>query len=102
MPVTARKAAGVGWKQRRFLVADGNAIRATRRKAAACGDIGQVWRQAFDRLQLAAARPVEPRHGPQQAQGVGMTRAMKYRIGWALLGNTRSVHNDDPVGVAGD
>ena len=55
-----------------------------------------------DGLELAAARPVEPRHRAQQAHRVGMARAVEHVVGGALLDDARRIHHVDAVGVARD
>ena len=86
--------------QRRILVADCDAIRTTRREAAAGGRRAQIRRQPLDGLEPLPARQIEPRHRAHQAESVGMAGPQKDVVGRALLDDTRRIHHVDAVGVA--
>ena len=98
--VTARQPAGVGADQFGLGLADRDSVRAARRKAAAGRRRRGIGRQAFDGLELVAARPVEPRNRAQQAHRIGMARTVEHVVGVALFDQPRGIHHDDAVGVA--
>ena len=101
--VAARQAAGVGRSNaaarcRRSRCWNGQ--RGAKRQPG--GGVGAIGRQAFDGFELAAARPVEPRHRAQQPHRIGMARAVEHVVGVALFDQPRGIHHDDAVGVARD
>ena len=100
--MTGGGAVGGDLAQRGIDVADRRAQRTARGKAAARRGVPQIGRQAGDGRQARGARPVEPRHGLQQAERVRVPRRAEHRIGGALLDDAAGIHHVDAVGVARD
>ena len=74
---------------------------AARREGAARGQVGEVRRQARDRLQGVAARLVEARHALEQPDRVRVVGLREERLGRAALDDAPGVHDEDAPAHAG-